>query len=285
MENNISQQVNPLSKYFRQPSIYMKLPSDGAYWPEGTLDLPVTGEVAVYPMTTRDEVTLRTPDALMNGSGVVDVIQSCCPSIKDAWKMPNIDVDAVLIAIRIASYGTNMEVETRCPHCQQSNNHGLDLQNCLSSIRSPDYKKQIPVEQLQIRLKPMTYFGQNRGNSIEFEEQKMLQALERADINDEARAAQIYNSMQRLIQINIETLAASTAAITLDDGTVVSDQTFIADFYANSASAIVKEIQSKLTEINKDAGIKPQQVTCGECTKPYQVPVIFDYASFFGSGS
>lgn len=285
MDNNASAQINPLSKYFRQPSIYIKLPSGGAFWPEGSLDLQVTGEVAVYPMTTRDEVTLRTPDALMNGSGVVDVIQSCCPSIKNAWLMPNVDVDAVLIAIRIASYGSTMEIETRCPHCQEPNNHGLDLQNCLSGIRSPDYNRPIAVGRLMINLKPMQYFGQNRSSTVDFEEQKMLQALERADIDDETRSAQIYASMQRLIRINTDTLTASTASIVLDDGTVVTDLAFIGEFYAKSASTMVKEIQEKLAEFNQIAGIKPQKVSCGECTQPYEVPVTFDYASFFASGS
>lgn len=285
MDNNPSKQVNPLSKYFRQPSIYTKLPSGGSFWPEGSLDLQVTGEIAVYPMTTRDEVTLRTPDALMNGSGVVDVIQSCCPSIKDAWKMPNIDVDAVLIAIRIASYGSTMAVETRCPHCNEINNHGLDLQNCLAGIRAPDYAQPIQINSLKIHMKPMHYFGQNRSSSVEFEEQKMLQALERADLSDEVRAEQIYSSMQRLIKINVDTLTFSTNRIELEDGTVVNDPGFISEFYTNAPATVVKEVQAKLSEFNRSAGIKPQQVACADCVKPYEVPVIFDYASFFENGS
>ena len=125
MENlNTPATANPLSKYFRQPAIYMDLPSRGKYWPDGTLDLPVTGKLAVYPMTTRDEITLRTPDALMNGTSVVDVIQSCCPSITNAWRMPSVDVDAVLIGIRIASYGNEMDFDTRCPYCKAENKHG-----------------------------------------------------------------------------------------------------------------------------------------------------------------
>ena len=31
------QQVNPLQKYFRQPKIYVQLPSKGLYYPPGTL--------------------------------------------------------------------------------------------------------------------------------------------------------------------------------------------------------------------------------------------------------
>ena len=100
---------NPLAKHFRQPVLYIKLPSNGRWWPEGSVDIPVTGEIPVYSMTAKDEITMKTPDALMNGSSTVHVIESCCPSIHNAWKMPAIDLDSILIAIRIASYGKEME--------------------------------------------------------------------------------------------------------------------------------------------------------------------------------
>jgi len=68
---------NPLKAYFRRPAIYLKLPSEGKYYPQGSVDIPVNGEVAVYPMTAVDEITTKTPDALFNGSAVVEIIKSC----------------------------------------------------------------------------------------------------------------------------------------------------------------------------------------------------------------
>ena len=56
--------MNPLAKHFRQPAIYLQLPSGGKYWPDGSIDLPLNGQIPVYPMTTRDEISIRTPDAL-----------------------------------------------------------------------------------------------------------------------------------------------------------------------------------------------------------------------------
>ena len=65
---------NPLKQYFRRPAVYLKLPSGGLGYPEGTIDMPDTGELPVYPMTAIDEITSRTPDALFNGTAVVEVI-------------------------------------------------------------------------------------------------------------------------------------------------------------------------------------------------------------------
>ena len=40
--------VNPLSAFMRQPKIYIRLPSGGNYWPEGSIEIPETGELPVY---------------------------------------------------------------------------------------------------------------------------------------------------------------------------------------------------------------------------------------------
>jgi T4 bacteriophage base plate protein len=284
MENTATgTNFNPLSKFFRQPSVYVKLPSNGEFWYENSLDLPVNGEIPIYPMTARDEITLRTPDALMNGSGVVDVIQSCCPNIRNAWNMPSIDVDTVLIAIRVASYGTNMDVTTKCPFCSAENTHGIDLQHALAGITCPDYSKKLDIDNLKIKLIPQPYFAANRQNSINFEEQRMMTALEKADSAERTR--EISDSMSRLIQIGIDTVTASTEYIELDNGVKVTEKDFIKEFYENANGKIVKSVQTHLGKLNNDGSIKPQTAACAECTKEYQIPLVFDYASFFDQGS
>ena len=276
---------NPLLKHFRQPAIYIKLPSNGQYWRSESIDLPVTGELPVYPLSTRDEITLKTPDALMNGAGIVDVIQSCLPGIKNAWDIPSVDIDAILIAIRIASYGEIMDIDTNCPYCNEENTHGINLQNCLAAITCPDYTKRIDLDGLKIKLKPLTYFGNNKVSLIEFEQQKMLQALERADIDNEVRAAEIYSSVQKLMDIGSEILVTSTDYIEMEDSTRVTDHEFIKEFYSNASSSLVKKVRTSLEELGAPAGVKPQNVCCGACNKSYDVPVLFEYSAFFGQGS
>lgn len=283
MENAIQ---NPLVKYFRQPSIYLKLPSNGQYWKEGAVSLPVTGEIPVYPMTARDEVTLRTPDALMNGAGVVDVIHSCCPNITDAWSMPSVDVDAVLIAIRIASYGAEMPVDTSCPHCGAENTHNVDLSVRLAGITCPDYNKKISLpDELHVKCVPQAYFSVNRKNTISFEEQRLVQALEQTDENSEQRMSQIADSMTRLIQISIDTVTDSTEYIEMPDGARVTDKQFIKEFYSNANGSIVRNVQEQLAEINNQGAVKDQSAECNECKTEYKIPIMFDYANFFAIGS
>lgn len=275
---------NPLIKYFRQPAIYIRLPSGGRWWKDGSVEIPVNGELPVYPMTTKDEIVLKTPDALMNGSGVADVIQSCCPNIKDPWEMPSVDTDALLIAIRIASYGHAMDFDSKCPHCNHENRHAKDLRDSLAAVQCPDYDTPVTVDDLSIKLRPTRYAESNRSKQINFEEQKMLQALENSSLDETVKAVEISNAMGKLINIGLEVLTAATESITINRDTVVTNSAHIKEFYENTETTIVKAVQERQAVLNRAAGLEPARVACEECTKTYQVPIEFDYANFFASG-
>lgn len=279
--------VNPLTKHFRQPAIYLKIPSLGNYWPEGSIDLPVTGEIPVLPMSTKDEITLKTPDALLNGQGVVNVIQSCCPNIKDAWQMPSLDVDATIIAIRIASYGPEMDFTAGCPHCESSNDYAIDLTVLLSSIHAPSYAQKLSVDELLIKLKPQPYFSVNKANIISFEEQQIIRSLGELE-NDPQKAQELFNrQLDKIIELNISILTDSTESIETNDGSSVKEPAFIQEFYKNCDSKIIKAVRARLEELSKSAGITPVKVNCKneECTKEFDVTLTFDFASFFEKGS
>lgn len=278
------QSQNPLAKHFRQPSIHVGLPSKGKYWPEGSLEIPVTGELPVFPMTTKDEITLKTPDALLNGSGIVDVVQSCIPSVKNAWAMPSIDVDALLISIRIASYDHDMDVETNCPKCKEPNKYTIDLRQALASIQAPDYEKPEEVEQLKIHLRPQTFQMSNKANMLQFEEQKILQALANENIPQEQKAAIVTQQLMKVVGLSNELLTGSTAAIIMPDGTKVTNPKHIEEFYANARSTLIKTVQVRLDAMAKDAAIKPYNVSCRACEHKFEMSVDFNYASFFAAG-
>ena len=267
--------ANPLRAHFRQPAIYLQLPSKGQFWGSG-VNLPEVGELPIYPMTAKDEILLKTPDALLNGQGVVDVIQSCCPNIVDAWQMPGVDVDPVLIAIRIASYGSDMPVDTTCPHCGAENTFDIDLNAYLDNVILPDYSKKIDVAHVSI----------NETNKINYEEQRILENIGVPDSEDQGKLDAYKKHLNRLIKLNAKLLVDTTEYIELpESGTVVSDPEFIEEFYFNCDAEICKELQSRLVEINKEGAVKPQTGECTSCSGKYDISLLFDYASFFGKRS
>jgi len=275
---------NPLAKHFRQPAIHMELPSAGRWWRPGSLSVPPTNQLPIFPMTARDEILIRTPDALMNGSTVVELLQNCVPSIKDAWATPNVDIDALLIGIRIASYGPNLDVDTTCPHCGHANRHEFDLTHRLGSIRCPNFDKSIAHNGLTYKFKPMNYFSTTRENTVAFHEEKLIAALENAELGEEEKQKQLKESITNLTNANVKSITSQTEYIQMADGTKVVEFEYIHEFYQNVEADVLRHILSKIKEIYSDVAVPDEKVQCVECTKEYSVPFQFDYSSFFVRG-
>ena len=281
MEVKNMQSNNPLSKHFRHPTVYLKLPSGGKYWAPGSIVLPANGEVGVMAMTAKDEIMLRTPDALMNGQGVVSVIESCIPEIKNAWAMPTIDSDAILVAIRIATYGENMEMDSNCPKCEHENRHQLDLNTVLLNNRSPDYNRTIEVDGLSFKFKPLSYIQSTKNNIANFEQQKIFQLLSDDNLDAETRKAQFDIHLQNIIDSNINILTFSTESIIAESGEVVTDKDFISEYYTNANNGTIKHIQESIQKIIGSVKMPSPRVQCEECNVEYNLEVTFDYANFF----
>lgn len=273
--------LNPLSKHFRQPALYFKLPSNGRFWASDALDLPVTGEIPVYPMTTADEITLKTPDALMNGSGMVTVIQSCCPSIRNAWKMPSVDVDAILIAIRIASYGQAMEVSSTCPKCEESHDYDIELTSLIAQIKCPNFDSPVEYNGLKFKLKPQEYFAINTNSIITLEQQRIINTVNNSELSDKEQADIVAVSMKKLLDASTDLLVKSTEYIETEDGTRVAEPVFIKEFYNNAESRVTKLLEARLEEISKEGALPLIELTCTGCEHKYKTSLNFDYSRFF----
>lgn len=272
---------NPLFKHFRQPAIYLKLPSQGRFWPDDAIDIPPTGELPIYPMTVKDEITIKTPDALMNGLGVVEVIQSCCPNIKNAWKTPAADLDAILIAIRLASYGSDMDIETTCPKCNEENSNVIDLTVLLDNYKMPKYVS-TTIEDLTFNFKPQAYETINNNNMMVFEQQKLLDTISRSDLPDEEKTKQFNLIFPKLTEMNVMSLVYCIESIVTDDDKEVTESKYIKEFVENCDRKVYSAIKDKIETIVKSTKPESLNITCPECQETYMSELSFDNANFFG---
>lgn len=279
---------NPLRKYFRQPAIYITLPSKGAGYPPGALDLPPNGEIPVFPMTAMDEIVLRTPDALFNGSSNIKLFNSCVPNIKDAWSMPGVDIDLVLTAIRIASYGHEMSIGVKCPKCEEENDYSIDLRHVIDNIKAPDYTKTVKVGDLEIYFKPMQYKDINASARKQFEQQRLLQATmdENTQASEEERLQAMSNALLSITELTVNSIVNNIHSINTGEE-LVSDPAFIEEFLQNTSKNIFDRIQEHITSLRESTQIKPLTITCAnqECNHSFTTPFTMDQANFFGSGS
>ena len=155
-------QNNPLKQFFRRPSVHIKLPSGGKMYDAGVMEIPESGELPVYPMTAIDDITVKTPDALFNGAAVTEVIKSCIPAIKNPWMINSMDLDAILVGIRIATNGDVLEVESICPKCNDVATQGVALSVLLTTITPGDYNTPLVIGDLTFKFKPLTYTEMNK---------------------------------------------------------------------------------------------------------------------------
>jgi hypothetical protein len=272
--------TNPLAKHFRQPAIYIELPSGGKYWNNNSLDLPVTNSVGVLPMTALDEIMLRTPDGLYNGQSTVSVIQSCIPDIKDAWQIPSVDLDAILVAIRIASYGQNLEITSTCPSCKEVSDFEFNLSNVLDSFGKPDYSKPYVHGNIAIAVRPMTYKEITENNLIQFEERNIYKVNADTTLTSEEKYKQINESFLKLTELSISAVAKSVISITVDDA-VATEYEHIVEFLKNCESKVYSELRTYITTLKSDTEVKPIHITCPACNHEYDSPFALDLSNFF----
>ena len=273
---------NPLTQYFRQPAIHIRLPSQGKFYPQGTLAMPPNGELPVLPMTSVDEITYRTPDALFNGSATVSVIQSCVPAIRDPWSMPSTDMDAVLVAIRIASYGHGMDISTTCPACEAADDITVDLRRVNDSLNGGNYDEKLQIGDLEFYFRPITFRSVNQNNQVQMEQQQVLRSLE--SLSDVERSEKVELLMKSINDATLSTVAYSVAAIKTPSA-LVTEYEFILDFMQNIDSKIFNQIRDRAIELKQQSEVKPLDLTCKECSHQYTQSFTLDLSSFFDDAS
>jgi hypothetical protein len=275
---------NPLQRFFRQPAIYIRLTSRPQDWPAGSLDLPANGELPVYPMTAMDEITYRTPDALFNGEAVVSVIQSCIPNIRNAWDIPSTDFDSILVAIRIASYGHEMEIGTECPSCNTETDFGLDLRTVIDNLASGDYSQELTVGDLTFYFRPLNYRQMTVSSQVQFEQQKTMQMVTEADVAEEVKVERLNAMMKRLLDVTVRALAESITEIRAA-GTIVNNLEHIEDFLKNCDRTVFNTVRDSVIALREQSELRPLKLTCPSCSHRYEQAFTLDMSRFFARDS
>ena len=225
---------NPLTQYFRHTKISVALPSQGKFWPEGTLELPASGEIEVMPLTAKDEIILKSPEGLLSGSSVVEAIASCVPSIKNPWQMPAIDVDTVFIAIRIASFDHELEISSKCKHCDHVNTNILDLRHLIDAIPKGNIKNIKTVGDLTFEFAPYTFEFVNKQNMMRFEQERFTRGLAEAHDAKEIMNSEYFKNMFRELAVhNTEALVVAIKQVSMPSGTIVKDKAQIKELTQN----------------------------------------------------
>lgn len=269
---------NPLQQYFRQPKIFLKLPSLGMYNDPATIQGNVES-LPIFGMTGMDQVIVKTPDALISGESTVKVIESCCPSVKDAWKITSIDIDSILVAIRIATYGNNYGIQHTCTECGSHHEYDIDLGRFITHFSNCVYDSKIMIGDLIIRIRPLEYKQATEFNLANFGLQKQLMQLN--DLEDaelkKTIISTIFNDLgilqNKIFLAGIESIETPTAQVT--------EWTFIKEWLENCGSEIADALKLQFEKNTKAWMVPPSTIKCTDCGHTEEVHVELDQSNFF----
>lgn len=269
---------NPLQKFFRQPKVYISLPSKGIYYPSGALDGDYSN-VPVFAMTGMDEIIYKTPDALFSGEATAKVIESCVPYIKNARAMPSTDIDAVIIAIRIATTGNSLTINHTCDNCSAENSYDVDLSTFLDYFNNLKFINVISIsDELTLKIRPLSYEEMNRFSVENFKLQKIL--VQTSSLDEEEKQKQFDLIYQELSKLQLEIFVKSIESVQLQTA-VVSEKEFIEEWLKNADRSIYEKIKQKLEENKAQWNIPAQKVKCDKCNTDASLAVVLDQSNFF----
>lgn len=271
---------NPLKKYFRQPKIFTSLPTGGIYSDPGTYAGDVEN-MPIYGMTGMDEILMKTPDSLLSGESTVKVIESCCPVIKNAWAISILDLDPVLCAIRIATYGNTMTIQHTCSKCEAMNDYDIDLGDIMNHFKNCKYDGKINLKDITIKLRPLTYRAWTDFQIKSFGVQRQL--MQATNINDEEERSKLMQTLMEDISVmRKDMMIAQIDSVEVPEG-AVDQRAFISEWVMNSEQDIYEKIKQQIDKNRLAWDVPKTQLACAECSHEEAVGVSLDQTSFFAN--
>ena len=284
MESN--RQFNPLAQYTRRAARYIKLPSCGQFYTKG-IELTDNGELAVYPMTAKDELVLKSPDALLNGEAVKSVLRNCVPGVTDPGEIPTIDLDTILVAIRMATYGDDMEMDIE-HQCDEKTKHEskitVNLGQLLDTVTYYSGEPAIVMmpNRIQVEIRPYTMADRNRIAMASWEQMSRMQMLDsKADVDIKKKMTESSASVSKLIDITLDIIANSVIKVTTPEGDEVTDRKFIKDWLMNLEKSDFNIVDQGIKDLTGVGIAKEIHVLCDNCGQEHDVAINFNPTDFF----
>ena len=280
MENKIS----PLQRFQRQPKLYIDLPSNGKWYDESILADNTATSLAVFSMTANDEIGFKTPDALINGEATAKNISSCIPSVIDPWNIRTIDIDSLLISIRMATYGQSMSVSTTCAKCGEENAYDVDLQRYLDIYSTKHYNDTIKYEEFTVKLQPLTY---RQWTDIQKKQTGFQRAinLQIPQIKEESKKEEALQSIiDQLNELTVMSILNQVRSIEVD-GEVETDTKEIVKFLSSGQDVkFFHTIKNAIEQNIKEWSLPSENIKCNSCSYEDKLRISLDSSDFFVPG-
>lgn len=256
--------TNPLLAKLRViDGITVRLPSRGLLYEPGVLHEDVVdGEIRVFPMTTRDEILLRSADGLFGGSTIEQVFSRCVPQVLAPKELFFNDIDYIMVALRQVSYGEEMQIEYKHA-CEGAKEHSyvVRVDTFLKNSKEIDpmlvtdtFTVLLPSSQ-EVKLRPIRLVDMMR----------ILQPPTTTELTPQ----QAEEEMMRLYMAQIYSV----------DG--VTDVEMIYEWMRELPTMYIKIIRQKIADSAEWGVTYSQEITCRDCGEVVSISTPINPVTFF----
>jgi hypothetical protein len=287
----------------RAPVLTIKLPTGKFFYPKNIVEYDESGELSIYAMTSRDEMTLRSQDLSLHGKAIEIVIKSCVPQVKIPGQLAAVDVNFLMLAIKHASHEQKPIEETFiCKNCGAENVVAVDYGEVLwTATEMPELKPAVitrPGIKMEFELHPVRYSKAMEMAIKAYEIAMEIQSINGVrqnltDIKQKIDTEKYLNQrMVEAIQNNTET-EFLTAADCITQVTIISDDATekpqiikkkeeIKTVLEALTSKEFKMLEAEADRINNFGPDTKIKTRCFKCSEENEIQIYGDTGSFLG---
>lgn len=279
--------TNPLIEDLSFPSVAICLPTGGYWYAEGVIDPDANPlDLEVKPLGLLAEQNYRDPWLLASGKAIPRLIREICPDILQPEELTEVDIEAILLATRLASYGNMMKLTHKCQHsdvdsvgdgevCGEENELDLDIQEFIMRYGQitniDDYLVELQAVAHKVYLRPTPYKQSLQVLQQAVKAEQTFKSFEDMTAEDFVMDADKVNNYTQLADltsnVTVSSIVESIHYVTTVKGAKVFDKEAIREWLlampTTESKLIVDKINELATGLRKRSEVKYNCHACG----------------------
>jgi hypothetical protein len=266
------------------PSVGVALPTGGRWYKNGVLEADADPlDLSVGVLGILAEQNYRDPWLLLSGEAIPRMMKGVCPEIRQAQELCELDLEAILLASRLVSYGPKLELTHECQNivprepvegeepiegesentrCKHSNTLELDINEHILryGIISDDVVDERFTYHLQrisqvVHLRPPAYKRIVEQMKDGVKRNKQIDAFGDLQVDELVVNEEAIKNYTRVIDMASETaldnMEASIHGISTTGGVIVDDPDMIREWLLSLPSDEAEGLTDKINELSK----------------------------------
>lgn len=260
-----------LTKLERIPGEMCRLPSHGIGYDDGVFEETVTnGDVMVYPVSSYDEIILKTPEKLLSGTAIFEVFKRRIPSIKQPEKLFHKDIDFLMTILRKVSYGDELQISYNhhCSDNSKDHNYTVNVTTFLNQTKRID-----PTQK-------QNSFCLENGQVVCLGSMLFADMLELTQLRLKMMSQDIESTDDIILQYEQTACdALSRSIVSVDD---VTNKDEIKEWLFNIPISFREILNEQIDNYNSSWGMNTDYtVTCKDCGEKMSLKPVVNPVSFF----